>query len=75
MKLDKKAVQRLLALNDEQLRQVLLRLAGENGIDLSGVNVGASDMAGVRQALRMATQEDILKAAAALGLIPPGDPS
>lgn len=73
LKLDPKAVERLLALNDEQLRKVLLRLAEENGIDLSGSTLPIDDMASVRQVLRMATQEDILKAAAALGLISPGD--
>jgi hypothetical protein len=30
------------------------------------------DMASVRQALRMATDEDIAKAAQQLGLVPPG---
>ena len=72
MRLDKRAVERLLRLNDEQLREIMLRLAGENGIDLSGVTLRADDMAGVRQALRMATEEDIAKAAQQLGLIPPG---
>ena len=72
MKLDKKAVARLLALNDDQLREVMMRLAGERGIDLSGMTLRPDDMAGVRQALRMATEEDIAKAAAQLGLILPG---
>ncbi len=72
MKLDKNAVDRLLALSDEQLRQVLLRLAGDNGIDLSGMTIRADDIAGVRQALRIATDEDIAKAAAQLGLQRPG---
>ncbi len=73
LKLDPKAVERLLALSDEQLRKVLVRLAEQNGIDLSGTTLRIDDMASVRQVLRMATQEDILKAAAALGLIFPGD--
>lgn len=72
MKLDKNAVERLLALNDDQLRQVLLRLAGENGIDLSGMSIRADNIAGVRQALRIATDEDITKAAQQLGLQRPG---
>ncbi|MBQ7336997.1 MAG: hypothetical protein IJW40_00930 [Clostridia bacterium] len=72
MKLDKKAVERLLALNDDQLREIMLRLAGENGIDLSGMVLRPDDIAGVRQALRLATDEDITKAAQQLGLIPPG---
>ncbi len=72
MKLDKRAVERLLALNDDQLREIVLRLAGENGLDLSGVTLRPDDIAGVRQALRLATEEDIANAAARLGLIPPG---
>jgi hypothetical protein len=72
MKLDKKAVERLLRLNDEQLREIMLRLAGENGIDLSGMTLRPDDMASVRQALRMATDEDIAKAAQQLGLVPLG---
>ena len=72
MKLDKSAVERLLALSDEQLRQVLLRLAGDNGIDLSGMTIRADDIAGVRQALRIATDEDIANAAQQLGLRRPG---
>ena len=72
MKLDKRAVVRLLKLNDAQLQEIMLRLAGENGIDLSGMTLRADDIAGLRQALRMATDEDITKAAQQLGLIPPG---
>jgi hypothetical protein len=68
MKLDKRAIDRLLALNDEQLREIITRLAGENGIDLSGVTLRADDIAGVRQALRLATDEDIANAAAQLGI-------
>ena len=36
MKLDQNAVRRLLSLNDAQLRALITRLAGENGIDLAG---------------------------------------
>ena len=72
MKLDKRAVERLLRLNDEQLREIMIRLAGENGIDLSGMTLRPDDIASVRQALRLATDEDITKAAQQLGLVPPG---
>lgn len=59
MKLDKRAVQRLLALNDAQLQAVITQLAGENGIDLAGFAIRPSDIAGVRRALEMATDDDI----------------
>lgn len=64
MKLDKQAIQRLLALNDQQLSAVIRRLAGDNGIDLSGISIRPDDIAGVRLALQMATDEDIANAAA-----------
>ncbi|MBR0443625.1 MAG: hypothetical protein IIX15_04725 [Clostridia bacterium] len=67
MKLDKNAVARLLALNDAQLQAVIVRLAGENGIDLGGISIRPSDIAGVRRALEMATDEDIDRAARQLG--------
>ena len=74
MKLDKKAVERLLALNDDQLRAVITRLAGENGLDLSGLQIRPDDIRGVRRALQMATDEDIARAAAQLGLLRGGKP-
>lgn len=67
MKLDKEAVARLLALNDAQLQAVIVRLAGENGIDLGGISIRPSDIASVRRALAMATDEDIARAAQQLG--------
>ena len=63
MKLDKKAIHRLLSLNDAQLQAVILQLAGENGIDLSGFSIRPNDIAGVRRALEMASDEDIALAA------------
>ena len=63
MKLDQNAVRRLLSLNDAQLRAVITTLAGENGIDLSGFSIRPDDIAGVRRALSMATDEDISRAA------------
>ena len=63
MKLDQNSVRRLLALNDAQLRALITRLAGENGIDLAGFTICPNDIASVRRALEMATDEDISKAA------------
>lgn len=63
MKLDQNSVRRLLALNDAQLRALITRLAGENGIDLAGFTIRPNDIASVRRALEMATDEDISKAA------------
>ena len=59
MKLDRNAVKRLLALNDAQLKALITRLAGESGIDLAGISIRPDDIASVRRALEMATDEDI----------------
>jgi hypothetical protein len=59
MKLDRNAVRRLLALNDAQLGALITRLAGENGINLAGFTIRPDDIASVRKALEMATDEDI----------------
>lgn len=70
MKLDKEAVRRLLALNDAQLAAVITRLASENGIDLGaipGFEVRPENIAGIRRALAMATDEDVRSAAERLG--------
>ncbi len=63
MKLDRKAIERLLALNDAQLGALIQRLAGDNGINLAGVNIRPDDLASVRRALALATDEDIATAA------------
>ena len=70
MKLDKEAVRRLLALNDAQLAAVIARLASENGIDLGaipGFEVRPENIAGIRRALAMTTDEDVRSAAERLG--------
>ena len=67
MKLDRSAVRRLLALNDAQLQALITRLAGENGIDLAGFTIRPDDIASVRRALEMATDEDIRTAAEQIG--------
>ena len=67
MKLDRNAVRRLLALNDAQLQALITRLAGENGIDLAGFTIRPDDIASVRRALEMATDEDIRTAAEQIG--------
>ena len=59
VKLDRNAVNRLLALNDAQLSALIRRLAGENGIDLAGIAIRPDDIASVRRALQMASDEDI----------------
>jgi hypothetical protein len=61
MKLDRKSLNRLLALNDAQLRAVIDKLATEYGLDLSAFRVRPGDLNGLRNAIRNATDEDLLK--------------
>lgn len=59
MTLDQSSIQRLLSLNDTQLRLVLKKLAAENGIDLSGFSLGAAELSQLRAMLSMATPEQV----------------
>ena len=63
MILDRNALNRLLSLNDKQLKAVLQRLAAESGLDLSALNVSPDDIASVRSALSGATDRDLEEAA------------
>lgn len=68
MKLDRNAINALLALEDEQLKAVIRSLAARSGVNLGSGNISEADIASLRRALRMATDEDIARAAAQLGL-------
>ena len=68
MKLDRNAINALLALDDEQLKAIIRGLAARSGVDLGGLNISEQDIAGVRQALRTATDEDIARALRQMGL-------
>ncbi len=60
MRLDRKALNRLLSLNDTQLRAVVDKLASEYNVDISTLSVREGDMEGLRRALRAATDEELL---------------
>ena len=60
MKLDRKALNRVLAMNDTQLRALVEKLTKEYGLDLSAFSVRQDDMAGLRRALSNASDEDLL---------------
>jgi len=68
MKLDRNSINALLALDDEQLKAIIRGLAARSGVDLGSLNISEQDIAGVRQALRTATDEDIARAVQQLGL-------
>ena len=60
MQLDRKMLDRLLALNDRQLQIVIDKLVSDYGLDLSGFQVREGDMASLRRAIRIASDEELL---------------
>ena len=67
MQLDKKSLDRLLKLNDDQLRAVIGKLLTEYGVDVSRVPLATLDMSALRAVLQMANAEDISRLLGALG--------
>ena len=61
MQLDRKMLDRLLALNDRQLEAVIEKLAREYGLDLSRFAVRPGDMESLRRAIRTASDADLLE--------------
>lgn len=62
MQLDRKALERLLSMNDTQLKMVIQSIAASSGIDLASLGITDSNIASIRKALSGATDEDIKKA-------------
>ena len=62
MQLDKKALNRLLSLNDEQLKNVIRSLGENAGLDLASFKISADDVGSIRHALGNATDQDIARA-------------
>lgn len=62
MTLDKKNVDMLLSLDDQRLSFIIKKLAEDAGIPKSSISLGANELNGIRSALSMATDSDILRA-------------
>lgn len=62
MQLDRNALDRLLSMNDAQLKYIITKLAVDNGLDLSTFNISGNDVNSIRHALRNATDADLQKA-------------
>ncbi len=62
MQLDKKALGRLLSLNDEQLKNIIRSLGENAGLDLASFQISADDVGSIRRALSNATDEDLARA-------------
>ncbi|MBQ8357950.1 MAG: hypothetical protein IJX39_09120 [Clostridia bacterium] len=61
MQLDRKNLNRLLALNDRQLQAIVEKLASEYGLDLSRFQIRPGDMESLRNAIRNASDNDLLE--------------
>ena len=58
---DRRSLNRILAMNDAQLRALIEKLTRDYGLDLSAFSVNAEDLEGLRRALRNASDEDLLE--------------
>ena len=63
MQIDRNALEKLLSLNDRQLKHMINKLAADSGIDLSGFNIDTRDIKSIREGLSGATDSDIEKIA------------
>lgn len=63
MQIDRNALNKLLSLNDRQLKHMINKLAADSGIDLSGFNIDTKDIKSIREGLSSATDSDIEKVA------------
>ena len=70
MQLDRKSLDKLLALNDDQLRRVLRGLLSQYGIDPSAVPLDQFDMGKLRAVLKTAADEDIARFLSAMPKTP-----
>jgi coproporphyrinogen III oxidase-like Fe-S oxidoreductase len=61
MQLDRKSLNRLLSLNDRQLQAIIEKLATEYGLDLSRFQVRPGDMDSLRNAIKNASDSDLLE--------------
>ena len=59
MQIDKRTLQILLAMNDEQLAAILAKIAKESGITPADIGANPNNLAEIRRALGAATEEDL----------------
>ena len=59
MQIDKKMLDRLLTMNDEQLGELIKRIAAESGIDPAMLGINPENIQSIRSALGSANEQDI----------------
>ena len=63
MELNRDAVNKLLTLNDRQLKAIIQNIAKDSGIDPSDFNIDPANIASIRSALSTVSDEDLKKIA------------
>ena len=59
MQIDQKMLDRLLTMNDDQLGEVIKKIAAEAGIDPAMLGLNPNNINNIRTALGSATQQDL----------------
>ena len=59
MRMNRRAIDKLLLLDDQQLRAVILRLIAESGGNASNFPLSSQDLAKVRHVLRTASDSEL----------------
>lgn len=65
MQIDREALEKLLTLNDRQLKMVIGKLAADSGIDPASLNIDPTSIESIRRALSSATDADLSRIAEA----------
>lgn len=65
MQIDREALEKLLTLNDRQLKMVIGKLAADSGIDPASLNIAPKNIESIRRALSSATDADLERIAQA----------
>lgn len=63
MQIDRASLEKLLTLNDRQLKNVIQSLIVQSGIDPAEFHINPQDIQSIRQALGSASDEDLKKIA------------
>lgn len=63
MEIKRENIDKLLSLNDWQLKMIIQKIANESGIDPSQFNIDTSSIESIRRALSSATDEDLMQIA------------
>lgn len=63
MMLDKRSVEMILHLPDDQLVMIIKKLASDAGVDVKNLNITKEQISRIRGALSIATDDDLKRAA------------